>query len=115
VTFDLEHGLEVARRCPPDLWLAGLLHDAIEDRVVGADTLRRAGVPWRILHAVIQVTRWRHEESYETYIANIAPFPDGRAVKIADLEANLARMDKEHESLGPRYEKALARLKEWGA
>jgi (p)ppGpp synthase/HD superfamily hydrolase len=107
--YDLEHGLEVARRCPSDLFLAGLLHDAIEDGVLSRSDLREHFNAVTIL-AISAVTR-RRNEPYDAYIRRVANDPDGRIVKIADLEANLARMDEAHKSLGPRYEKALAYLR----
>lgn len=107
--YDLEHGLEVARRCPDDLFIAGLLHDSIEDGLLTRADLREHFDAATIL-AISAVTR-RRNEPYDAYIRRVAKDPDGRPVKIADLEANLARMDAEHESLRPRYEKALDYLR----
>jgi (p)ppGpp synthase/HD superfamily hydrolase len=110
VTFDLEHGLEVARRLPPELKLIGLLHDAIEDTDLTFDDLRPI-VGTKVAADVLALTR-HGDETYDQYIAAIRHWsPEAIAVKIADLEANLARMDPEHESLRPRYERALEILK----
>ena len=106
--FDFRHGIEVARRCPPELRIVGLLHDAIEDGTAKRSELASiAGL--YALETLSYLTRVAGE-SYTEYIERVATDPAACLVKIADLEANLARMDEAHKSLRPRYEKALARL-----
>lgn len=105
--------------------VAAVLHDVMEDEVLTLsdiietfDVLRglAAGTSLRIADAVVMLSR-RADETYEAYIDRLCcpPSPNHaqiQAIKIADLEDNLEHMDAEHESLRPRYEKALARLKE---
>lgn len=115
MSFDLRHALAVASRFPygSDEWLTGLLHDAIEDGGVTGPDIMAAGVPALVVIAVNHLTR-AEDEPYEDYIARVAGRALARRVKVADLEANLARMDAAHESLRPRYEQALRTLKETG-
>lgn len=106
--YDIHHALEVARRCPPGvrLRLVALLHDVLEDTDIELYDLAAAGVPNDVLAAVEALTRLPGE-AYVSYIERVADDFMAKLVKIADLQANLARMDAEHESLRPRYEAAL--------
>jgi hypothetical protein len=109
VTFDLRHALAVAARCPASLWLEGLLHDALEDTDLTARDLLAAGVPDEVVGTVIYLTR-AEGETYSDYIERVQANPFAKAVKLADLRVNLARMDAAHESLRPRYDKAVEAL-----
>jgi (p)ppGpp synthase/HD superfamily hydrolase len=112
--FDLHHGLDVANRVQayttdPSIIMAALLHDAVEDGVVEAEELRAFGT---CVQTAVSVLTRRPSWPYHSYIEFITMASKGvRYIKIADLEANLARMDPDHESLRPRYEKALTRLR----
>jgi (p)ppGpp synthase/HD superfamily hydrolase len=110
MSYDLQHGLEVARRCPDELWIVGLLHDAIEDGAASQEQLAQ-GLGSYMLETLVILSRTK-DETYWDYIRRVATDPAARFVKIADLKANLARMDEAHESLRPRYEKALDLLGE---
>jgi hypothetical protein len=116
VSFDLRHALAVASRFPypSDEWLTALLHDAIEDGDVDQTDLASAWLPSSIVRSVVWLTR-RRGETYEDYIDRVKTSPLARRVKVADLETNLARLDPAHESLRPRYERALRTLKETDA
>lgn len=100
---DFNHYLRVANKFEygTDEWLVGLLHDAIEDGLC-----HPGYIPVHIRSFIRFLTRNPHQ-SYDDYILNITRSALATKVKIADLEDNLARMDAEHESLRPRYAKAL--------
>lgn len=110
---DIEHSLRVAHSVQKKVMVVALFHDLFEAGVTfewvfegQASREERQALAW--------LTR-RDGESYDEYIEQIASLEGetgeiAREVKIADLEDNLARMDGEHESLRPRYEKALKRL-----
>lgn len=68
---------------------AAVLHDVIEDTPVTAAELREAGIPPRVVDAVVALTH-RPEDSYEAYIEALAPHALAREVKLADLADNLA-------------------------
>lgn len=109
--IDAKHALAVAQQLGDpgsESWLAGLLHDAIEDGDVDYADLVDAKIPEAARDAVYEVTR-RKDETYGEYIDRIATSGNRLAMrlKIADLSANLDRMDDAHATLGPRYEKAL--------
>ena len=106
---ELDHALAVAAAVPPRLRRLAFLHDSIEDgwlgTIGGADLLSDA--QW---HALQLLTR--RGESYEKYIENLQAAEGyvgeiARTVKVADLTHNLSRLDASHESLRPRYERAL--------
>ena len=68
---------------------AAVLHDVLEDcpGVTPAD-LERSGVPPAVLEAVELLTRG-DDESWDDYIARLAPNPLARKVKLADLADNM--------------------------
>ncbi|KAA6211833.1 HD domain-containing protein [Streptomyces filamentosus] len=76
----------------PELVMAGLLHDVVEDTEWTADGLRAAGVPERVVRAVEAVTNGPGR-SYEEKIRDIARNPDATLVKIAD-NAHNSRADR---------------------
>ncbi|MEV4442725.1 HD domain-containing protein [Streptomyces sp. NPDC049577] len=71
----------------PELQMAGLLHDIIEDTDWTADRLRAEGVPDRVVAAVEAVTD-EPGVSYAEKIRRIAAHPDATLVKIADNAHN---------------------------
>lgn len=107
--YDVRHAIDVARRVSSDeARVVALLHDAVEDGACRAFDLE--GLPETVVNAVILLTR--KEGSYERYIDRIIEPGDALAIEVkrADVDANLARMDKEHESLSGRYRNAEQRL-----
>lgn len=109
--MDIKHALEVAGNFEygTQEWLAALLHDVLEDTNATAKDLRKAGIPHRIVETVEILTR-SDTETYAEYIARVSFDDTATSIKVADLKTNLARMNKEHESLRSRYEKALDEL-----
>ncbi|MGY3340560.1 (p)ppGpp synthase/HD superfamily hydrolase [Streptomyces filamentosus] len=76
----------------PELVMAGLLHDVVEDTEWTAGGLRAAGVPERVVRAVEAVTNGPGR-SYEEKIRDVARNPDATLVKIAD-NAHNSRADR---------------------
>lgn len=68
--------------------IVAALHDVVEDGDVTLDDLRVEGFSDEVVAAIDHVTR-RAEESYDAFIARIAPHPLARRVKLADLEDNM--------------------------
>ncbi|MCU7728914.1 HD domain-containing protein [Actinoplanes sp. KI2] len=95
--------------------MVAVLHDVLEDTAVTAGDLREAGLPDRVVAAVVALTH-RPEQTYEEYIEQVAADPLARQVKLADLADNLAN----NRRLAPtpdvvdridRYERAERRLR----
>lgn len=107
--FDLRHALDVASRVDDlDAKLVAILHDALEDGACDLDDLRRAELPDVVIGAIVTLTR-RKDEAYIDYIERLRAHNGDltTAVKLADLDANLARLDEEHASLEGRYRRAI--------
>ncbi|RLT28372.1 MAG: HD domain-containing protein [Chloroflexi bacterium] len=68
--------------------IVAVLHDVVEDTDVSLDDLRAAGFGDEVIEAVELVTR-RDTETYDEFIARIAPHALARQVKLADLEDNM--------------------------
>jgi (p)ppGpp synthase/HD superfamily hydrolase len=97
-----------------DARTTAVLHDVIEDTSVTDDDLREAGIPGRVVEAVVALTH-REEDSYEAYVEALAPNPLARQVKLADLADNLATNlamppTPANEARIARYEAAIAAL-----
>lgn len=116
-----EHSIRVMRAVPDEYKRVALLHDLAEDTSLSLVDISEIFNLWTWEVAALDLLTRGDGESYGQYIELIAErrIADHRtrkgrhaavAVKIADLKDNLARMDREHESLRPRYEKALERL-----
>lgn len=95
-------------------YLAGLLHDIVEDTDVDYEQLAALGFPAIVVEAVRSVTR-RPDESYPELIARAAAHPLGRLVKLADNWHNLSSVDAvpeaaDRERLRNRYQEARAVL-----
>jgi (p)ppGpp synthase/HD superfamily hydrolase len=92
--------------------VAAVLHDAVEDTPVTLDDI--AFLNPDVAALVDAVTR-RPNEAYLDFVRRAASNPEARALKIADIEDNLSRLDRlrpeDTESLGRRYEKALEILR----
>ena len=73
-------------------YVAGLLHDVVEDTSVTCAQLAQLGFPAPVVQAVQSVTR-QEGESYPDLIARAAADPLGRLVKLADNWHNLSSVD----------------------
>jgi (p)ppGpp synthase/HD superfamily hydrolase len=87
--------------------IAAVLHDVVEDSDWTLAMLQDEGFSQVVLDAVDSLTR-REDESYEAYIARLAPNPLARMVKIVDLEDNMDLRRYRH--IG---DKELARLQRY--
>ncbi|MFF9850569.1 HD domain-containing protein [Streptomyces litmocidini] len=99
----------------PELAMAGLLHDVIEDTGWTAERLRAAGIPARVVALVEAVTN-DPDTAYEEKLRRIAEDPDATLVKIAD-NAHNSRADRaaalppaQRERLAAKYRAARAVL-----
>jgi (p)ppGpp synthase/HD superfamily hydrolase len=91
----VEHVLAVAQGLEPfgpELYMAGLLHDVLEDTAYTALDLLHAGVPERTVQAVVAVTN-TPGETYQEKIRKITGNTDAVLVKIAD-NAHNSRSDR---------------------
>ncbi len=68
---------------------AAWLHDVLEDTNVTVPILSDKGMSWRVIDAVIALTR-ELGESYENFIVRAHKNPIARKVKIADIMHNLS-------------------------
>lgn len=99
-------------------WIAGVLHDLLEDTPWTADDLRREGFREEIVEAVVALSR-QPEESYEAFITRAGRNPIARKVKLKDLADNmdLSRIPnpspKDHARL-EKYQRACAELQQGG-
>ncbi|MFI8325032.1 HD domain-containing protein [Streptomyces sp. NPDC085529] len=105
----------------PELAMAGLLHDVVEDTAWTAEDLRAAGVPDRVVRIVEAVTNEPDGSptTYEEKIRRVAHDPDATLVKIAD-NAHNSRVDRaaglppeQRERLAAKYRAARRVL--WAA
>ncbi|MFB7663157.1 HD domain-containing protein [Kitasatospora sp. NPDC056138] len=93
------------------LQMAGLLHDVLEDTVLGADDLLRAGVPFGVVATVRRVTKAPGAD-YQAMLQQITTDHSATLLKIADnahnsvpaRAARLAAADRER--LATRYRAA---------
>jgi (p)ppGpp synthase/HD superfamily hydrolase len=95
-------------------YLAGLLHDIVEDTQIGYPELLDQGFPVLVVEAVRSVTRVAGER-YSDLIDRAAADPLGRLVKLADNWHNLSSLDAladedDRARLRLRYETARERL-----
>lgn len=90
-----------------ELMAAAFLHDVVEDTDMTLDDLAQEFPP-RVIRIVDAVTR-RVGETYMDFIRRCAGDPDGRRVKLADIQDNL-RPGYSKPSLRERYIKALRYL-----
>lgn len=91
-------------------YVAGLLHDVVEDTSVTCSELTELGFPSPIVEAVRAVTRLEGE-TYSELITRAAADPLGRLVKLADNWHNLSSLDaltdeNDRTRLRLRYESA---------
>ncbi len=94
--------------------IVAVLHDLIEDTPHTLTALRHRGYPPAIVAALDLLTH-RDADTYDAYIARLAPDPLARRVKLADLADNLAtnrRLPPDPDTLARivRYEQAIASL-----
>lgn len=83
---------EMLRPFGENAYMAGLLHDIIEDTPTNIEDLEAAGFPGVVVDAVWSVTR-RGNEPYERLIRRSAAHRLGRLVKLADNWLNLSGLD----------------------
>jgi (p)ppGpp synthase/HD superfamily hydrolase len=67
---------------------AAYLHDVVEDTDLSSKDLSDAGVPDDVVEAVLLLTKFNYQP-YEKYIEAIKGNVIAKAVKIADMSANL--------------------------
>lgn len=83
------HPLSVASGVESDdAYVAALLHDVIEDSEYTADDLLDAGIPERIVEALLLLTHDK-SEPYFDYVRRIKKNPIAREVKLSDLSHNM--------------------------
>ena len=107
------HLLPIAESLRPfgrQAYVAGLLHDIVEDTSVTCAQLAALGFPSPIIDAVWAVTR-QDGEAYADLINRAAADPLGRLVKLADNWHNLSSLDAladadDRARLRLRYEQA---------
>lgn len=94
---------------------AGWLHDAIEDKRCTIEDLRNEEIPERVIEIILSVTR-RENESYLDFVRRSCEDPDGRFVKIEDVDDNrdwrrmyssIDLLTEEDKSRIKRYNKAM--------
>ena len=96
-------------------YLAGLLHDVVEDGGVNLDVLRRKGLPEEEVLAVAALSRDKAKETYSAFIERLATNPLATRVKLADLADNmdvsrLPALGSDDEERLERYRQARRRL-----
>jgi (p)ppGpp synthase/HD superfamily hydrolase len=97
---------------------AAILHDVVEDTSMTLEGLAMY-MPIEVC-AIVDLVSRRPEQTYEEFIERLAPCPEARVVKMADLNDNLwhpARRrgwrDNKTKSLKERYLKAWFYLKDF--
>lgn len=111
----LEHALRVMAQMDTDEEKAvALLHDVVEDSDVTLKELKEAGIPYRVVQAVGQLTK-RPDITYFDYIEDISCSALAAKVKAAEIRDNLdavrvAKMSFCTFSLEERAEKSLKLL-----
>lgn len=105
---DNQHCLRVALNFNPgsDIYYAALWHDALENGdATSSELIDQIG---ETAYAIVDTLTRRVNETYSAYIDRVAGagWP-ATAIKRCDIRDNLARLDADHESLRPRYERAL--------
>lgn len=68
--------------------VVALLHDVVEDSDYTPEDLVEAGIPERLVEAVLQLTK-NEGESYEHFVQRASSNDLARKVKIADIEDNI--------------------------
>lgn len=104
----INHPLRVADRLHKEsdyVIAAGWLHDVIEDTEESEESLLAAGIPERVVRAVVALTKRPGAETYDEYLSRVAFDEIARKVKIADLIDNLA--DSPSPAQLDRYSRAL--------
>ena len=97
---------------------AAWLHDVLEDTIVDAGLLRKAGVHAEVIETVELLTR--HHGQGDEYYRRIAEHPAARAVKLSDIAHNTdpartGRLDPDtRERLRVKYQHALELLNDQG-
>ena len=111
----LDHALRVMEQMETeDEKMVALLHDVVEDGDISLRELKDAGLPYRVVQAVGQLTK-RPDITYFDYIEDISCNPLAARVKAAEIRDNLdaVRVNKMSFctfSLEERAQKALKLL-----
>lgn len=94
--------------------IVGLLHDILEDTTCTPSILVDAGIPTRIVEAVICISRVKDKETYQEYIKRVAKNPLACEVKLSDLKHHLLPQNRKAISDGliERYKKAFSYLQD---
>jgi len=85
------------------------LHDVLEDTAETSETLRAAGIPNSVIHAVEVLTR-ADGVSYKEYLLGVRQNWIARKVKVADILHNLSDTPTERQII--KYAKGLLVLME---
>jgi len=100
---------------PVEVQAAAVLHDAVEDTTV---TLKDIEALSPEVAALVHAVTRQPGEPYKVFIRRAGEHPEARAIKVADLEDNLSRIDRLAQLLPERaallerrYRSALAVLK----
>lgn len=109
----IDHIFRVAERVEdPKEKMVAYLHDALEDTPVNEEDLRYLGFPDDVIKAVVVISK-DNGENYDRYISHVAKNPLATAVKLADLEDNLGRIESAPQDLRQRKEKTYRSAKEY--
>ena len=102
----VRHATRIANKVEDRLKPIAYLHDTIEDHPekVSIEMLRQEGFPSYVVDAVNLLTH-QDGDSNNVYWAKIAPNPDAKAVKLADIDDNLS--DQPSEYAKKKYARAL--------
>ena len=97
----------------PDLQSISFLHDVLEDSEVTEEDLRKL-FSSHIVDAVVAMTK-RDVQSYDEYLKQVKANEMALAVKLADVEDNMSRLDQltdleTRRRLTEKYERALEML-----
>lgn len=111
----ITHPTRVAARFAEDSNLQAIayLHDVLEDCAVTEESLR-ALFPDHIVDAVVAMTK-QDGQLYEDYLEQVKANELALAVKLADIEDNMSRIDKlpdqaTRQRLSEKYHRALQEL-----
>ncbi len=111
----IDHPKRVASKFAnnPDLQSVALLHDILEDTDITEDALRKQ-FSAEVVDAVVVMTK-RKGQAYDDYLARVKANPMALAVKLADIEDNVSRLDQltdaaTRERLAQKYADAMKAL-----
>lgn len=103
------HPLRVMLAVPPELRIAAVLHDVVEDTSVTLGAIR-AEFGDEVADTVDALSRRDGETYIKDFIARVARHPAARIIKRADIADNLGRLTPDLAGMERRYSRALAIL-----